>query len=304
MTDAALPRCLRPSRFAQRCAMGAALALTVMLMACASTEQRSTWERVQRTGIVRVGYAVEAPFALVDSTGRVSGESPEVLRLVMAKLGVDSIEWVATDFGSLILELQRGDFDVVAAGMYITPERAQSVLFSRPTLEERVALLVRRPDTAQLPSLDAFVADRRRRLAVIAGAAEEGLALAAGLDPDQLRMVPDPATGRAAVRAGEADAFALSTVSLTLLQYTRGDSTDLAVMPLRFPDDPAIQAMSLGRPAYALRHDDTSFRDAINGALATVLGTPAHRAVQRRFGIDSLVDTQVTGRPPFPAATP
>ncbi len=281
----------RPSRLTRHCAAGAVIALASWAAACTSTEQRSTWERVQRTGIVRVGYAVEAPFALVDSTGRVSGESPEVLRLVMRELGVDSIEWVATGFGSLIMELQRGEFDVIAAGMYITPERARSVRFTRPTLNDRVALLVRRPDAERLTTLDAFVADRRRRLAIIAGSAEEGLALAAGLQPSQLRTVPDPATGRAAVRSGDADAFTLSTVSLTLLRDTRGDSADLSVIPLAFPGDSAMEAMALGRPAYALRLGDTTFRDVIDGALAKVLGTPAHRDVQRRFGIERLVDT-------------
>lgn len=38
--------------------------------------------RIARTGVVRIGYAVEPPFALVAPQGRVTGESPEVARAV------------------------------------------------------------------------------------------------------------------------------------------------------------------------------------------------------------------------------
>lgn len=272
-----------------------ALALGVLSSACATPEERSTWERVSRTGIVRVGYAVEVPFALVDSTGHVSGESPEVLRLVMKNLGVDSIEWVATEFRSLILELQRGEFDVIAAGMYITPERERSVLFTRPTLRDPTALLVRSADVEVGGSLEAFATDRQARLAIIAGSAEEQLALAAGLAPDQLLNVPDPTTARVAVQSQNADAFMLSMISLAHLRRTRADSADLAVVPLAFPNDTALQEMAQGRPAYAVRLDDTDFRDALNGALNEVLGTPAHQIVKQQFGIENLPEATVTG---------
>lgn len=275
---------------ASRVAAGLLLALS-LLCACAATSERSTWERIRATGIVRVGYAVEAPFVVVDAAGRVTGESPEVLRLTMARLGIDSIEWVATGFGSLIMELQRGEFDIIAAGMYITPERSRSVQFSQPTLRDPTALLVQRENAGTLRSLGDFAADRSRRLAIIGGAAEEQVARAAGLDSNQLYPVPDPATGRAAVVSGDADAFALSLVSLTHLRRTRVDSGALTVLRLAFPDDPAMEALALGRPAYAVRQDDADLRDAIDTALATVLGTPAHRTIQRRFGLgtDSLL---------------
>jgi polar amino acid transport system substrate-binding protein len=267
-----------------------ALMLFCGAISCASAEERSTWDRVRSAGIVRVGYAVEPPFALVDSTGRISGESPELLRLVMADLGVDSIEWVATRFGSLIMELQRGDFDVIAAGMYVTPDRARSVLFSRPTLRDPTALLVRVADSSRLSTLDDFVRTPEARLAIISGAAEERLARSAGLAPRQLRAVPDPATGRAAVLSGEADAFALSTVSLSHLRRTRQDSSGLAVIPLSFTNDATRHELSLGLPAYAVRLDDTELRTAIDRALDRVLGTPPHRALQRQFGFDSSFD--------------
>lgn len=279
-------------------ALAIALAGSWIASACTTVAERSTWARVQSTGIVRVGYAVEAPFVVIDSGGRVSGESPEILRLVMARLGVDSIEWVATRFGSLIMELQRGEFDVIAAGMYVTPERSRSVLFTRPTLRDPTALLIRREEANRTFTLADFVADRGLVLAIIAGAAEEQLALAAGLQPGQLRRVPDPATGRAAVLSGDALAFALSNVSLTSLRRSRSDSNALRVVPLPFPRDSALRQQALGHPAFAVRLDDVGLRDAINGALLELLGTPAHRAIHQRFGIQDLLSSSPSVEPP------
>jgi polar amino acid transport system substrate-binding protein len=273
--------------------------LTVATSACVQTEERSTWDRIRATGIVRVGYAVEPPFVLVDSTGRVSGESPEVFRLVMADIGIDSIEWVATEFGSLIRELQRGEFDVIAAGMYVTPERESLVLFTRPTMIDTAALLVRSDNVTPLTDLAQFIGMPKRRLAIITGAAEERLALAAGVAPSQLLAVPDPGTGRAAVHSGEADAFMLSEVSLARLRRSRSDSADFAVIAVRVPEAKALSDMALGRPAYAVRRDDAALREAIDQGLARVLGTTAHSAVRERFGL-TVEDTSAPRRTPAP----
>src|SRR5690606_4045881 len=102
-----------------------------------------TLERIRAAGVVRVGFANEAPFAYVDTeTGRLTGEAPELARLAFRQLGVEELEGVLTEFGSLIPALQAGRFDVIAAGMYITPQRCQEVLFSDPTYAIGEAFIV------------------------------------------------------------------------------------------------------------------------------------------------------------------
>src|SRR5690606_16634992 len=67
---------------------------------------------------LRVGYAIEAPYAFLDEDGRVTGEAPETARWVARRLGRGEPEWVLTEFGSLIGQLQEGRFDVIACGLF------------------------------------------------------------------------------------------------------------------------------------------------------------------------------------------
>jgi len=109
----------------------------LFLVACENSEQaahKNTLEHIQSTGVVRVGYANEAPDAYMDSAmGKVTGEAPEILRVIMQRMGVTQVEAVLTEFGSLISGLKAGRFDVIAAGMYITPARCREIGFSEPT---------------------------------------------------------------------------------------------------------------------------------------------------------------------------
>ncbi|NTV62864.1 MAG: transporter substrate-binding domain-containing protein, partial [Oscillochloris sp.] len=101
-----------------------------------------SFDRIKRVDTIRIGYAVEAPFAFLAPGDVVTGESPEVARAVVQRLGITQITWVQTDFDQLIPELEEGRFDLIAAGMFITPDRAQRVAFSQPTFHVKQGLLV------------------------------------------------------------------------------------------------------------------------------------------------------------------
>ncbi|MGS0757366.1 ectoine/hydroxyectoine ABC transporter substrate-binding protein EhuB, partial [Roseateles sp. GG27B] len=62
----------------------AAAALSITTTARAET----TMERIQRTGEIRIGYANEAPFAYTRPDGTVTGESPEITRVIFKTIGV------------------------------------------------------------------------------------------------------------------------------------------------------------------------------------------------------------------------
>jgi len=96
--------------------------------------------RARKAGELRVGYAVEAPYALVLPDGSVSGESPEVARAVATRLGLRT-NWIKTPFERLLPELQARRFDLIAAGLFVNAQRAERVRFSRPTLRVRAGWL-------------------------------------------------------------------------------------------------------------------------------------------------------------------
>ena len=81
---------------------------------------QTTLERAKADGYIRVGFANEAPYGYATPDGKLTGESPEVVKAVLAKMGIAQVDGVLTEFGSLIPGLQAGRFDIIAAGMFIT----------------------------------------------------------------------------------------------------------------------------------------------------------------------------------------
>src|SRR4051794_38461420 len=113
----------------------AATALTAigLTLTAAAASAETTLERVKRTGEIRIGFANEAPFGYQTPDGKLTGEAPEVGKAVLKQLGVTKVEGVLTEFGALIPGLRAGRFDMIAAGMYITPPRCKQVQFSEPS---------------------------------------------------------------------------------------------------------------------------------------------------------------------------
>lgn len=238
-------------------------------------------ERVKHGGTLVVGYALEPPFALIDDAGRVSGEAPEVFRHVASQIGPATLEFVHADFGSLIHELEAGRVDVIAAGMFITPERAQRVLFSRPTVGVCPALLLAAANPHRLHSLSDFARQPSLRLGVISGAVEVELARAAGLPDAQVVSFPDAVSAHAAVNSNRVDAFVLSAVSLRhMLQKVPDGGAELAM--LRSGDGGPLAA---GQSAFVFRKQDRSLRDAVDTVLDRFIGSDAHLALIAPFGI-------------------
>lgn len=255
----------------------------------------SALARVRDAGVIRVGYANEPPWAWRDDSGRVTGEAPTALRAAAGAIGIDSIEWVQAPFRALLTDLRGGRVDVVASGVYRTPEREREFAFTRPTLAVPTALLVRAADTGAVRDLASLRAVDGTVLAVVSGAQEEVIAREAGWPGARVVRVPDAATGRAAVLSGRVSALALSLPSLHRLRAARGDSSALAIR--RAYAAGAAPGAAIGRPALVFRLADDDLRRAMDDALAAWLGSPAHLAAVAPFGFTG-ADLPAAGRAP------
>ena len=67
-------------------------------------------------------------------------------------MGVKQIEGVLTEFGSLIPGPKSKEIRYIAAGMYITPERAREIRFSNPTYRIGEAFIVKKGNPLSLHS--------------------------------------------------------------------------------------------------------------------------------------------------------
>lgn len=238
--------------------------------------------RVRTAGVIRVGYAIEAPYAFVAPDGRVTGESPEIAREIVARIGVGRIVWRQVLFRDLIAELEAGRLDVIAAGMFITPERAERVAFSVPTFQVRQGLLVSRGNPHRLHSYAQAAGTAGVRVAVLAGSVEETVLRSVGVPPDRLVAVSDAATGARSVASGIVQALALSSPTVNWLAMDTSLGNTEGAKPFYQPE-PVPRA----RGAFAFRLGDRRLRAAWNRELKHYLGSPGHRALVARFGFSA-----------------
>lgn len=269
-----------------RAAAGLWLALLSALAGACGGEREpdeSDLARVRREGLARVGFANEAPFAYLDiEAGRLTGEAPEIARLVLERMGVARIEGVLTEFGSLIPGLRAGRFDLIAAGMYVTPVRCREIAFSQPTYSIGGAFLVERGNPRDLHGYE-DVRDREDvRLGVMAGAVERGYSLAVGIPATQLVVFPDPPSALAGLLADRIDAFAATQLTARDLLAKAGSDRLALADPFR---DPVIDGRpARGYGAFGFRKQSRALREAFDAQLAGFVGSQAHLALVRPFG--------------------
>ncbi len=250
---------------------------------CSCGESSPTQGGMDET--LRIGYAIEAPYAFLDPAGEVTGIDPEVAKRVADRLGVKEIRWVLTEFGSLISGLQTGRFDVIAAGMFITAARAESVDFSRPTFRVRQGLLVPARNPAGLHSYEDAVSDAAVKVAVISGAVEERLLLEMGIARDRLVRVPEALAGVRAVESGVADALALSSPTFCWMRLNGQLGTVSVAEPFQQPELAADQLLGFG--GFVFRTDDEGLRNAWNEVLGSFVGSQEHLELLAAFGMTS-----------------
>ena len=82
-------------------------------------------------GTIRVGVAEFVPWTIRTKSGELIGFEIDVAKKIASDMGVKP-EFTVYEWEKIIPALQRGEIDVIAGGMAITPSRALQVNFSRP----------------------------------------------------------------------------------------------------------------------------------------------------------------------------
>lgn len=260
-----------------------------LLAACSdSTDNRAaanqnTLEAAQASGKIRIGYANEAPFAYMDSaSGKVTGEAVEIARVILGRMGVKEVEGVLTEFGSLIPGLQAGRFDIIAAGMYITPERCKQASFSNPSYGVGEGFLVKKGNPKGLHSYDDIKNNADVKMGVVVGAIQSEYAQKVGIDGGQVIIFPDPVSALSGVEGGRADVYAATALTVNDLMNKVTDQQLEKAEPFTEPNIDGVDLRGYG--AFAFRNADTELTEAFNKELASFIGTPEHAKLVEPFG--------------------
>ena len=261
----------------RRAVMLAAAGFACLAMTGTALAQ-STLEKAREAGFIRIGFANEAPYGYATPDGKLTGEAPEVAKAVLAKMGIKEVDGVLTEFGSLIPGLQAGRFDIIAAGMFITPKRCEQVAFSEPSYGIGQAFLVKQGNPMSIEDYATIAGKEDLKLAVMAGAVEGGYAKKAGIGMNQLVVLPDQSSLVKAVQAGRADAAALTALSIADMA-SKNDGVE-ATAPFGEVAGESVK----GHGGFAFRKEDQELYEAFNAELKKFVGSPEHIALVTPFG--------------------
>ncbi|HEY9568743.1 MAG TPA: ectoine/hydroxyectoine ABC transporter substrate-binding protein EhuB [Thalassobaculum sp.] len=238
----------------------------------------TTLEKAKAAGFIRVGFANEAPYGYATPDGKLTGESPEVVKAVLKKMGIAEVDGVLTEFGALIPGLKAGRFDIIAAGMFVNPKRCEQIQFSEPTYGIGQAFLVKEGNPKKIKDYGSIAGNGDLKLAVMAGAVESGYAKDAGVPQAQLVMLPDQSSLVKAVQAGRADAAALTALSIADMA-SKNDGVQSTE-----PFGTVAGTSVVGHGAVGFRPEDKALYEAFNAELKKFIGSPEHIELVTPFG--------------------
>lgn len=256
-----------------------AITATFALGTFSGTATAVTLQEIQDRGQVRIAIANEIPYGYMDLDGTAKGVGPEVAKHIMGELGIDNIEWVTTNFGSLIPGLQADRFDMVAAEMAILPQRCQQVLFSEPDSSYGEGLLVAKGNPHDIHTYESFV-DSERTIAIMAGADQLEMLQALGVPDNRMVTISNNADAISTVSTGRADAYAAT--SLTVSELAAKSNNVEAATEFTDPVIDGEPVRSWGGFTFAQGSED--FRDAVNAALAEYKQTDAWEETLSQYG--------------------
>ena len=254
-------------------------ALAVSAMA-GTAVSAATLAEIQESGTIRIAVANEIPYGYVDPTGAALGAGPDVAKALMEQLGVENIEWVTTNFSSLIPGLRADRFDMVAAEMAILPDRCGQVLFSEPNSSYGEGLLVAEGNPKGIHAYSDFADNPDYKVAIMAGADQLEMMQKLGVSEANLVTIASNADAISTVSTGRADAYAATSLTASGLA-DQGQGVEVAA---EFTD-PVIdgeEVRSWGGFTFASGNEE--LRDAVNEALAEFKQTPEWTEVLSGYG--------------------
>lgn len=104
-------------------------------------------------GTIRVGVSLFEPWTMQDDTGNLSGYEIEVADRLASDMGVKP-DFKIYKWEEIIPALMKGEIDIIAGGMAITPQRALKINFSQPYADSGITLAANTSKTKHIKQLE------------------------------------------------------------------------------------------------------------------------------------------------------
>ncbi|MCT2585043.1 ectoine/hydroxyectoine ABC transporter substrate-binding protein EhuB [Actinophytocola gossypii] len=285
----------RRDLFKRGAALGAvALGGPALLAACSEVPESgdgNTLQRVQDAGTIKVGIAGEVPYGFTEGD-KVTGEAPEVAKAVFKAMGIDNVDADQVEFGQLIQGLNANQYDMVAAGMAIIPDRCENAAFSVVDYVTPTAFMVPTGNPQQVTTFEDVKA-KKLKVAVLSGTIEQSVAKATGIPEGDIQPYDGQAELFQALQDGRAYCGALTDISLKQLKKDNPDA-QLEVTDGFVPVIDGEEQIQAG--GFVFRKGDTELLDRFNQELTKLHDSGEWLKIVEPFGFteDNLPPDDVT----------
>ncbi|WPP02236.1 ectoine/hydroxyectoine ABC transporter substrate-binding protein EhuB [Pseudomonas sp. HR96] len=248
-----------------------------------------------RSSGLTAGIANEQPYAYVGTDGKITGANYEVLMAVLAPLGITKVETPISDFGSLVPGLAAKRFDLIGAGLFITPARCKVIAYSNPVTRSGGAFVVKAGNPLKLHSLKDVAANGKARLATQPGSNQVQEAKASGISDGNVSLFDKDTEALAALQAGRVDVVYFPDAEVIgLLKKANDPALERALPFEQIPD--ANGQPSWNYHAYGLPKNDPAFIQAFNEQLAKLRASGQLLQILQKYGYteNELPATDVT----------
>jgi len=218
---------------------------------------------LQQPGTLRVGTLTDAPPNVYLKDGKFTGFDNDLLTAVAGKLDLE-VEFVGTEFSSLLAQVKTHKFDLGSSSISITEKRKQTVAFSNKYDFGFLGLDV--PASSTVSSFDQLAG---KRVVVVQGTVQDDYATRTQLNPVR---VPDYNAALNQLKAGTADAW---ITPAEIGEKTAADSGGKVKA--------VAKQLDTGGMAYAVAPENTKLRDAVNKALDEVITDGTWAKLQKQY---------------------
>lgn len=232
------------------------------------------------TPTLRVGYAIEKPYAYFDENAELTGYAIESTKALAEKLGYSDITWIQIQFPSLIDSLISKRVDIVSAGMFITPERRKLIDFSIPFAKVDSVFLVSSAGISIITRQDNVT--RQLSVAVIEGSVEAQILEKTNLPGIEILNTPDSFTATASIYKGIADAIFLSKPSLLMIQADMPGDYQIV------PANTILASTTTNEIGYGFHKKNDHLRLLWNEAAKTWITSNQHQKLLTDYGLQTV----------------
>ena len=240
--------------------------LALSLAACGGgngSSAESNPYHLQQPGTLRVGTLTDAPPNVFLKAGKFTGFDNDLLTAVAAKMNL-KIQFVGTEFSSLLAQVKTGKFDLGSSSISITEGRKKTVDFTDKYDFGFLGL-----DVPKGSPVTAFYQLSGKRVVVVQGTVQDDFATREKLDPVR---VPDYNAALNQLKSGTADAW---VTPAEIGEKTAGESGGKVVA--------VAKQLDVGGQAYAVNQQNDALREAVNKALDEVIADGTWAKLQKQY---------------------